>query len=92
MYCRREEELGRYHKELEREVPLSMTPEFRYSDAFVKKGGGGNGNRVLSGSSGLDGSQAFELGSSRGLGSSRSGGGSGGALSSSSSSGDASIQ
>lgn len=92
LYCRREEELERYHKELEREVPLSMTPEFRYSDAFIKKGGGG-GSRVLSGASGalsggsgLDGSNALETGSSRVLGR-----GSGGGLRRGSG-GDASIQ
>ena len=65
--CRREEELERYHKELEREVPLSMTPDFRYSDAFIRTGGGGGrgSSRALTSSSGGDGSGA-ELSSSGG--------------------------
>ena len=89
--CRREEELRRYHKERQQEVPLSMSPEFRYSDAFIQRGsggGGGGGSRVLSGGGSSD---ALERGS-RGLEGSRSGGGLSGGSSSGGSSGDASIQ
>ncbi|EFN56520.1 hypothetical protein CHLNCDRAFT_144132 [Chlorella variabilis] len=36
--CRRDEELGRYHKEGQTEVKLSMTPDFNFSSSFSAAG------------------------------------------------------